>query len=177
MNVPEVQVQFMKRADGNVVLRCTRRDGSVTWQRYDKHALFFSLHDLRHFAVETTLGLRDGFYSLIASGWDITDTTGKGALGKPPVAAGLVEHVVGLLDREQSGGAAPMTAAEFNAQLDTVLGVDPGRPRFTDAQLTEVRNRIDELHNQWFGLSPGTTLDLAFNRIDQDVDSTGGKCG
>jgi hypothetical protein len=126
--------------------------------------LFFSLHDLRHFVVETTLGLRDGFYSLIASGWDISDTTGKGARGKPPVAAGFVEHVVGLLDREQSGGAAPMTAAEFNAQLDAVLGIDSRRPRFTDAQLALVRNRIEELHNQWFGLAAGSTLDLAFNR-------------
>src|SRR5206468_12372578 len=53
-NAPELRVQFTKRKDGSVVLRCVRKDGSATWQRHDKHATFFSYHDLSHFVVETT---------------------------------------------------------------------------------------------------------------------------
>src|SRR5262245_66330979 len=87
MNMPELRVQLTKRTDGSVVLRCVRRDGSATWQRHEKHARFFPFHDLRHFAVETTLGLGKGFYGLIADGWDIADTTGKGTRGKLSAAS------------------------------------------------------------------------------------------
>jgi hypothetical protein len=162
--IPELRVQFKKRADGRAVLQCTRRDGTVTWQRHDKHANFFPFHDLRHFAVETTLALRNGFYGLLADGWEIEDTTGKGARGRLSPDSILVEQIVGLLDREQSGGAPPMSAAEFNAQLDTIVGNDPNRPRFTDDQLTRVRNRTQELHNQWAATAADSTLDLTFNR-------------
>jgi hypothetical protein len=161
---PELRVQFTKRADGNVVLRCTRRDGSVTWQRYDKHSGFYAFHDLRHFAVETILGCRSGFYGLLADGWDIAETDGKGSRGRLSPASILVEHIVGLLDRELAGGASPLCAAEFNAQLDMMLGVDPSRSPNTDDQLARVRNRADELHRQWAGLPLGFAMDLNFTR-------------
>src|SRR5215471_12174607 len=93
---PELNIQFTKRTDGAVILRCVRRDGSATWQRHEKHATFFSYHDLSHFAVETTLKLDSGFYGLIADGWDIPDTNGKGARGKLSANSILVEHIVGL---------------------------------------------------------------------------------
>src|SRR5262245_13689008 len=161
---PELRVQLSKRADGTAVLRCTRRDGTVTWQRYDKHSNFYPFHDLRHFAVETMLGFRSGFYGLLADGWDIVDTGGKGPRGKLTSTSILVEHIVGLLDREQSGGAPPMSAAEFEEQLQIVLGSDPNRPQLTDSQLTRVRNRVQELHNQWAATAAGSTLELTFNR-------------
>jgi hypothetical protein len=159
---PELHVQFEKRSDGSVILRCVRKDGSTTWQRHEKHAHFFSFHDLRHFAVETTLGFSTGFYGLIAEGWDIADTTGKGSRGKIPLEAILVEHVVGLLERELSGGAPPLTAAAFNTQIREMLGTLQTR-LFSDVELTDVRRRIDDLHSQWAALPSGSTLDLTFN--------------
>ena len=164
IKIPELRVQFTKRTDGSVVLRCVRRDGSATWQRHEKHASFFSYHDLRHFAVETTLGLRKGFYGLIADGWDIADTTGKGARGKLSASSVFVEHIVGLFERERVGGALPLSASEFNAQIDAMIGTDPERPKFTDTELTAVRNRTEELHKQWAGIPVGSTLELTFNR-------------
>src|SRR5438552_1729678 len=163
-NVPELRVQFTKRADGTVVLRCVRRDGSVTWQRHDKHAAFFSFHDLSHFAVETVLGFRAGFYGLIADGWDIADTTGKGARGKLSPNSILVEHVVGLLDRERIGGAAPLSAADFNAQINEMAGIDPARSPLSDEQLRDFRTRIEELHTQWASVPSGSALELTFDR-------------
>ena len=110
---PELRVQLTKRPDGGAVLRCVRADGSATWQRQDgPRAMFFPFHDLTHLAVESTLGFRAGFYGLIADGWDIDDTGGKGRRGRLPPEAVLVEHVVGLFDRERVGGAAPLSAAE-----------------------------------------------------------------
>jgi hypothetical protein len=164
MTTPELHVQLTKKTDGSVVLRCTRRDGSVTWQRYDKHSGFYPFHDLRHFAVETVLSCRSGFYGLLADGWDIADTGGKGARGKLLPASILVEHIVGLLDRELAGGSSPMAAAEFNAQLDQMLGSDPSRSPINETQLAAIRNRTDELHKQWVALTPGATLTLDFSR-------------
>jgi hypothetical protein len=164
MTTPELHVQLTKKTDGCVVLRCTRRDGSVTWQRYDKHSGFYAFHDLRHFAVETVLGCPSGFYGLLADGWDIADTGGKGARGKLSPASILVEHMVGLLDRELSGGSSPMSAVEFNAQLDQAVGIDPKRLPISEGQLARVRNRTEELHKQWVGLPPGSALELDFTR-------------
>lgn len=80
-----MRVQITKKGNGSGVLRCVRAEGSVTWQKQtDRHAAFFALHDLTHFAVETTLGYRRGFFGLIAEGWEIEDTTGKGARGPLP---------------------------------------------------------------------------------------------
>src|SRR5215470_7938977 len=93
-----------KRHDGSTVLRCKRADGSETWQKQDRHAAFFALHDLTHFAVESTLGFKHGFYGLIAEGWDIEDTTGKGKRGALPAEAGEVEYIVGSLDGERGSG-------------------------------------------------------------------------
>jgi hypothetical protein len=45
--------------------------------------------------LETELGFGRGFFGLIAEGWEIEDTTGKGARGPLPDEAKLVEHIVG----------------------------------------------------------------------------------
>ncbi len=57
-----LQIEIVKRSDGSGVLRCTRQDGSVTWRKLTKHAAHFALHDLTHYAVETVLGYRRGFF-------------------------------------------------------------------------------------------------------------------
>ena len=100
-----MRIEIVKRADGAGVLRCVRPDGSVTWQKQTRHAAHFALHDLTHYAVETALGYRRGFFGLIAEGWDIEDTSGKGGRGALPAEALEVERIVGLFDSER--GAPP----------------------------------------------------------------------
>src|SRR5256714_10528276 len=96
-----VIIEFAKRKDGNTVLRCIRDDGSVTWQRNEnQHARFFPLHDLTHYAVETELGFRRGFFGLINEGWDISETTGKSPRGRLPDETIEVEHIVSLFSAE-----------------------------------------------------------------------------
>jgi hypothetical protein len=159
-----MRVQFTKRNDGSVVLQFFRPDGSTTWRRYDKHAIFFSYHDLTHFAVETTLGLEHGFFGLIAGGWDITDTDGKGPRGKPPLESVLVEHIVGLFAGERVGGNPALTAVEFNKQLREMAsnsGVPVAR-EFTEPELTATRVRTRELHDRWASVPRGASLELTF---------------
>ena len=63
--MPDLVIRIKKKTDGSAALSCTRADGSVTWQRQDgKLGLFFPLHDLTHYAVETTLGFSRAFYGL-----------------------------------------------------------------------------------------------------------------
>jgi hypothetical protein len=163
--MPGLTLRMTRRADGGAVMRCERADGSATWQRHEgRNAAYFPFHDLTHLAVESVLGFRRGFFGLIAAGWDIDDTSGKGARGPLPDEARLVEHLAGLFDRERVGGAAPLTADELHAQLRMLA--DAGRigavPAFTDAQLDAVRTRARGLHDAWAALPPGESLELCF---------------
>jgi hypothetical protein len=149
-------IQITKRADGGGVLRCVRDDGSVTWQKQGRHAAFFALHDLTHFAVESALGFTRGFFGLIAEGWDIEDTTGKGSRGTLPVEAMEVEGIVGLFDAERSSGAI-WTADEFN-EFATMKNAR----RLTAEEIARVKARRSELFQQWFAVPAGKALELVY---------------
>jgi hypothetical protein len=163
--MPQLFIQLTKRADGGAVLRCARADGSVTWQRqHGPRASFFPLHDLAHYAVETELKFRDGFYGLIAQGWDIDETTGKTARGPPPSEAVVVEHLVGLLDLERTTGVA-WTAAEVNAHAAEYFRTAnrPGPRALGDEDLNRVRDAARALYEKWRALPAGATLELHFD--------------
>ena len=164
--MPVLLVQLTRHADGGAILRCVRADGSSTWQRHrGRQAAFFPLHDLTHYAVESELGFKSGFYGLVAAGWDIEDTGGKGARGPLPPEAVAVEHLVGWLDLERAGGTIWETA-ELNAAA-AAYATSGGRPaprHIADLDLARVRRRVRELFGQWSLLSPGATLELVFER-------------
>jgi hypothetical protein len=154
-------IRITKRPDGGGLLECVRADGSKTWQKQGRHAGYFALHDLMHFAVESTLGFRQGFYGLIAAGWDIEDTTGKGSRGALPAEAIEVERLVGTLQAESAGGTL-WTADEFN-DCAAIQAAGRGAPRrLTDEDLARVRAKRASLFSQWFALTPGGTLELRF---------------
>lgn len=153
----DLVIRIKKKTDGSAALSCLRPDGSVTWQRQEGlQGRFFPLHDLTHYTVETVLGLDHGFFGLIAQGWDMEDTGGKGPRGPLPPEAITVEHIVGGLDAERASGTE-LSAAEFNV----LTGID--RP-LSDIELADVRARRRELFAQWAALPPGETLVLAFPR-------------
>lgn len=161
---PLLRVQITKRVGGGAVLNCVRADGTVTWQRQDgPHGVFFPYHDLTHFAVESVLGFRRAFYGLLADGWTIDETGGKGARGRLPHETILVEHIVGLFDSERRS-LDTMTAAEFNALQAGFLEekrIDMTRT-VTDADLIAVRTRMRELFRAWAETAEGGTLELPF---------------
>jgi hypothetical protein len=157
-------IEFTKRKDGNTVVRCVRDDGSVTWQRNESHrALFFPVHDLMHYAVETELGFQRGFYGLVAEGWEIAETTGKTARGPLPNETLEVEYLVSAFSAERASGDA-VTAAEFNQLAATFAQTkEMPQPRhLSDEELLRVRSRFDELAAEWRALPPGAALKVAF---------------
>lgn len=148
-----MKVEIVKRADGAGVLRCIRDDGSTTWQKQTgRHAAYFALHDLTHFAVESTLGLREGFFGLMAQGWDVDDTTGKGARGPLPGEAGLAEALAGLFFGDYASGG--WTTEEINRYSPRVL---------SEEQIAGIRACRSELFAQWAAVPAGGSLSLEFS--------------
>lgn len=158
-----LRIVLTRRADGDAVLRCERADGTATWQRHRARlAGHFVPHDLTHYAIETELGLRRAFYGLIAQGWSIEDTTGKGERGALPEEAMVVEQLVGSFDAQRADGEA-WTAAELNRQARLYAeraGIAPPRT-LTEEELDRVRRRLEDLLDRWERLPPGESIELA----------------
>jgi hypothetical protein len=149
------------------VLRCVRGDGSVTWQKQkSRHAPFFALHDLTHFAVESVLGFQHGFFGLVAAGWEIEETTGKTLRGPLPAEAVEVECIVGVLDAERASGQI-WSAEDLNRHL-AIHAPSAGlrAPRsLTDGDLANIRTRRAELFAAWRGIETGQALELDFGDV------------
>ena len=158
-------IRIKKNADGSAALSCTRADGTVTWQRQQGvQGMFFPRHDLTHFAVETVLRHRLGFYGMVASGWDLSDFGAPWPRGKVPADADPSELIVGFLDTERASGTR-WSASEFNDKAAVYYREHaPGGipPTLTDDELARVRQRRAELFDQWAAVPPGGTLELTF---------------
>jgi hypothetical protein len=161
-----MKIKITKRADGGSVLSCTRDDGTVTWQRQrGKNAVFFPLHDLTHYAVETTLGHEAGFYGLVADGWDISDFGSPWPRGPMPDDAVTSELIVGFLDAERASGVLG-TAADLNEQAALYNAEHDRSSRWkalTDDDLTRVRSATRQLIARWRALDPGEAIELLFD--------------
>jgi hypothetical protein len=171
-----LEVTLEKRTDGDVVLRCTRRDGSTTWQRHTgPRAVFFAYHDLTHLAVERTLGFAHGFFGLIARGWSIDETTGTTARGPLPAEALAVENLVGLFDRERASGAT-WSAEEFNeaAALHASSRGQPAPAPVDETGLAAARAAVATLHARWRDTPSGSVL---VERFDATASSRGSSRG
>lgn len=158
-------IRIKKGADGRTSLSCTRSDGTSTWQRQEgAQARFFPRHDLTHYAVETVLGQRPGFYGLVAEGWDLSDFGTPWPRGKLPEDANLVEISVGFFDRERASGEMG-TAGELNADLAAYCEERdlPPPEEFTEESLSLVRKKRGELLAQWEAVEPGNALELPFD--------------
>jgi len=165
-------IRFKRHPDGSASLTCLRANGTSTWQRQNGSlGLVFPPHDLTHYAVETTLRYGNGFYGLIAQGWDIADFAKPWPKGTIPVEAQEVELIVGFFDTERRS-FTQMTETEFNDHAERYLAArkstKPGAlalaPRLTQLQIESVRRCRGDLLSRWGQLGPGETLELPFNQ-------------
>lgn len=167
----DLTIRFKRHPDGSASLSCVRSDGSTTWQRQTgSHGAVFPPHDLTHYAVETSLGYRRGFYGLIAAGWNIEDFAKPWPRGPVPDEAQEVELIVGFFDTERRS-ITQMSEAEFNDHAQRFVAAKQSRkaqslgapaPRLTLAQIEAVRQCRGELLARWAKLAPGETLELRF---------------
>ncbi|MFN2636028.1 MAG: hypothetical protein ABR585_03250 [Gemmatimonadaceae bacterium] len=158
-------IRIKKGADGRTALSCDRPNGTTTWQRLQGgQATFFPRHDLTHYAVESVLGLGQGFFGLVADGWDLSDFGTPWPRGTLPSEANLVEMIVGFFDRERASGELG-TADELNQHLASYARehkISSPSP-FSEADLDRVRQKRGELFRLWDELPPGQSLALPFD--------------
>ncbi|HET7459822.1 MAG TPA: hypothetical protein VFJ82_01190, partial [Longimicrobium sp.] len=153
---PLAVLKFSKTKDGTPVLSITRRDGSVAWQK--QHA-FFPVHDLTHYAIETTLGLRQAFWGMMADGWEFSDFGTPWPRGPMPnqEEALLAEVSAGAFDTVTRDAAdAGSGAAALNAHLAEYCarhGAPPPRVITAD-EYARIRALRDELAARWYALGP-----------------------
>lgn len=152
-----IRMHRPKNAAKPAVLVCVRDDGSETIAAANVGVE----HDLVHYAVETELGLRDSFYSLVARGWNIADFNVPAAAQNLdlPAEAGRTEFIVGLLQIELRNGEP---YADFNAELARMCaerGVEPVI-HVDETALPRIRAKLGELLHAWVAVEPGAALEL-----------------
>src|SRR5438128_8782447 len=162
----DLLIKITKRRDGSIVSRFERSNGTATWQRKEgPKAWFFATHDLTHYAVETTLGYRRGFYGLVAEGWDLSDFGTPWPRGPLPADAEPAELIAGLLDTERGSGEQ-WSAEEFNAQAALYYeeyGL-ANSPVLSEEVLHQIREAARSLRARWAAVPEGESLELTFTR-------------
>jgi hypothetical protein len=156
-----LQIELKKISTERASLTCRRPDGSVTWSRVHS---FFPLHDLTHFAVESELKLRQGFFGLVATGWDLTAFTRPGVAAQLPAEGLVAENLVGTVER--LGDDLP--PAEFAAALADSLAAQnlPAFRILAADELARIRSTRRALIAQWHSLPAGETMRLSFPLAD-----------
>lgn len=165
--MPELLIRIKKKSDGSAALSALRADGTTTWQRQEGQlGRFFPLHDLTHYAVETTLGFTAAFFGLIAQGWDISDFGKRPSKELLQAEAGLAELIVGFFDLERATGIVE-TADALNEKIRSYY-TDRRLPcpecSITEAQVGSIRERRAGLFASWRALPAGQALELPFDR-------------
>ena len=159
-----IVIRIKKGKDGRTALSCARADGTVTWQKQEgKQAAFFPKHDLTHCAVESVLAERQGFYGLVAAGWDFSDFGTPWPRGKLPADANVSEMIVGFFDLERQSGETD-SATELNRKIAEYCAEHrlPLRRELSEEDLTAIRQRREELFAKWDSVQPGDALEIPF---------------
>ena len=172
--LPDLKIRLKRRSDGSAAITCEREDGTTTWQRQEGVVgQVFPAHDLTHYSVETTFGYTQGFFGLVADGWDISDFAKPWPRGSIPDEAQEVELLVGLLDMQRRM-LADWNAEEMLEQGRLYVASRDDRaclPSLTDETLEKVKKLRAEVFAKWSAIEPGDTLELLSQRdISQSRD-------
>lgn len=160
-----LQITFQKHKNKPNTLSCTRQDGSFTWSKIHPG---LAIHDLIHYAVETTLGFQKAFFGLLVQGYNIEDfalpRTERPIELLPknlPFEALYTEFLVGLFQMETlSGEPYP----DFNQVLKEVYEekkLEGFRPLSAE-DIISIRQNIKTLDQLWKAIPDGESLILEF---------------
>lgn len=161
-------VRISKGKDARDLLVCEREDGTSTWHRVSDG---MPVHDLTHLAVESTLGLADAFYGLVADGWDIESFAVPGASRRLPGIALWTEVVVFLLQTEFANGIL-QDPASFNGTLAAIGGAKhlSYSRHLSPEELETIRGRVRGWCDEWSALEPGGELVFKFEPGTEGVE-------
>ena len=141
-------IRITKHEGKPPTLSCVRGDGSTTWQSYGNQRDFFPIHDLTHYAVETELGYRHGFYGMIAAGRGVNDFGSGDAASFHPEAI-YAECLAGLLTTT-FGVGSNLTYEEIKKTLDGQTEEARIPPiELSPEQFTAIRAKTATLVQRW----------------------------
>lgn len=145
-------------------LICTRKDGSFT------SSLMYpgiELHDIIHYAVETILEVKKGFYGILDQGFQIEDFElprhqRPAALipSNLPVESIQSEFLVNQLMMEILQDPIDDFMEVFKKALDA--NKLPFPERLNESTLSEIRKLIHTIKKQWSDLADGKSMELTF---------------
>jgi hypothetical protein len=162
--VPTLTFELKKRADAKVQLVLIREDGSRTMGTIGPAEGYGPVHDLTHFAIESTLGLDEGFLGLCASGWEIADFEVKGTAARLPGEAIFAEVAAGELSRQLMMRQVS-SLEDFLWAVDLSLEQQGGgvaRPAVNEEQFAAIHALIADEWRRWRELAPNGTLQLTY---------------
>jgi hypothetical protein len=154
-----MRILLTKISDQRHALEIVRIDGSrETVELVTREALF---HDLLHYAVESSLPTRCGFWGTLASGKtmdDLNDRTGE-SVKENANTLYLVEGIVGVMS-----SVVHMPVDQAFAKLrwfSESQGQEP--PEWcTESFVAEVSERMRRLQGQWKATSYGESMEIAW---------------
>jgi len=162
--MPSLIFRLKKRADAAAQLTLVREDGTYTTGPVGSTDGYFPVHDLTHYAIEQTLGLRDGFLGLVAGGWEIRDFEVKGTAKRLSAETLFAECAAGELSR-QTLMRDPSSLEDFIWAVEIKLHQtwpDYNSPPISDAEFATIREVVATEWRRWRELPPNGTLELTF---------------
>ena len=141
-----MRIAFTKISDERHVVTVTRADGTSESVEVDTRE--YLRHDLAHFAIESELPIRKGFWGCIASGASLS---GEGVGGKD---AALAESLAGPIQ----------TLFRTDAGLDAYTGLlaEISRARGSRDLAARVHERVRQLRGHWKATAYGSQMQLAW---------------
>jgi hypothetical protein len=161
-----MKIRLTKLSDVQHRLTVIRDDGSV--ESSDLVSRSFLLHDFIHYAVETTAGLRQSFWGLLASGKTLPELGAameRPVEGYPPELMlsepATTEAIVGCFTGLAHDRATPAEAVDAARRL---FGAQerPLPAWLTEAFATIVKETLRRLKGEWKSVPYGATMELSF---------------
>jgi hypothetical protein len=145
-------------------ITCIRSDGSFTGAVIHPG---IELHDMIHYAVETTLEFKQAFYGLLNKGYQIEDFEAPRHLRQTslipanlPLESIQTEFLVNQLMIEAVQGTIYNFIEIFKKALEVNNLAFPDR--LNESSLQDIRNLIQTLKDQWSDLAEGKSMELIF---------------
>ena len=138
-------------------LTVVRDDGSSDLVVLETRSCF--VHDLLHYAVESSAGLQEGFWGTLAKGTtlaEVNDRTGDFAMGNPNTA--MIELAAAVLSGALKGRTAAELVAGLRGYLEATGKALP--PWFTEALVADVQERMRRLLGHWKATAFGQAMEL-----------------
>ena len=155
-----MKIQIKKRANSKHIISYVRDGLEPYWIEADN---FLVLHDLCHFAIETTLGYKTAFLGLVNSGINPSDFEDKEKRDSLNLSneAWYAEHLANLFLIEYAQGAFE-NINEIFKQCMLEHNPNVAIKQFSNAEIEAIRTSLYHLIDNWNMVEEGNFFSLEF---------------